>query len=391
MARPFRRTGVLHISLWAVACLIFFSTALSARAQNQPTLPTAERLQHVLETLRTDLQLPSLRAAIRNAHGAVDAACGLADIENGIALDTSIGMPGGSTGKSFVAATTMLLVEYEVLDLDDPISLYVAEQRWFKALPDANKITVRHLLSHTSGMTDHVADIDFGLSVLWRRLTGGLMRYQPAELIDMVVDDGLLFEPGTGYNYTDSGYLALGQVIESAMSMRYYEMLDEMILEPHQLAARPQISAHMENVSVGYVDSSLLMSIAGWSGRNMEDGVMVLDPSTEWTGGGLVTTPAVLAAFYHKLSNGEIVSPESYQLMIQAGHRDPQQPSHYGLGLFVSESSIGHGGWFPGYRTDARHFPWENLTIAVQTNTDAEFPMSQITKALYELVMETSP
>ena len=208
---------------------------------------------------------------------------------------------------------------------------------------------------------------------------------------EIVMNDGLLFEPGTGYNYTDSGYLALGQVIESAMSMRYYEMLDEMILEPHQLAARPQISAHMENVSVGYVDSSLLMSIAGWSGRNMEDGVMVLDPSTEWTGGGLVTTPAVLAAFYHKLSNGEIVSPESYQLMIQAGHRDPQQPSHYGLGLFVSESSIGHGGWFPGYRTDARHFPWENLTIAVQTNTDAEFPMSQITKALYELVMETSP
>lgn len=391
MTRPFRRTGVLRIAFWSVSCLIFFGTALSARAQDQPALPTAERLQHVLETLRADLQLPSLRAAIRNAHGAVDAACGLADVENGVPLDTSIGMPGGSTGKSFVAATTMLLVEQEVLDLDDPISLYVAEQRWFKALPDANRITVRHLLSHTSGMSDHVADIDFGLSVLWRRLTGGLMRYQPAELIDMVVDDGLLFAPGSGYNYTDSGYLALGQVIESAMSMRYYEMLDEMILEPHQLAARPQISAHMENVSVGYVDSSLLMSIAGWSGRNMEDGVMVLDPSTEWTGGGLVTTPAVLAAFYHKLSNGEILSPESYQLMIQAGHRDPQRSWHYGFGLFVSESSIGHGGWFPGYRTDARHFPTENLTIAVQTNTDTEFPMGQITEALYEQVMEASP
>ncbi|MBT3333029.1 MAG: beta-lactamase family protein [Alphaproteobacteria bacterium] len=82
-----------------------------------------EELRTLLENARAELKMPGLRAAVRLADGSiVRAAVGLADVEANIPLNDTIGMPGGSTGKTFVAALTMLLVEDGTLSLDDPAS-----------------------------------------------------------------------------------------------------------------------------------------------------------------------------------------------------------------------------------------------------------------------------
>ena len=168
-------------------------------------LPDHTLLTQTLEQLRSDNDLPSLSAAIRDDSGVVAVAVGLSDVELELPQSTLLGMPGGSTGKSFVAATTMRLVEEHAIELADPISLYVGQRAWYQALQGAQAITIEHLLTHTSGVPDHVDDFDFAWDLFWRRIQDRRALYQPHELIEFVLDDGLLFEPGTDYAYSDTG------------------------------------------------------------------------------------------------------------------------------------------------------------------------------------------
>lgn len=117
---------------------------------------------------------------------------------------------------------------------------------------------------------------------------------------------------------------------------------------------------------------------------------MKFDPSSEWTGGGLVTTPLMLVKFYGALANGQIVDPKSLTQMIEYGWQNPETPGfHYGFGLFIydSGSSFGHGGLWPGYRTHVTHFVPTGMTIAVQTNRDGRLDMEGLVALIATLAL----
>ena len=98
-------------------------------------------LTTLLEDARSKMDLPGLRAAVRLADASVvRAAVGLADVEANVPLDDVIAMPGGSTGKTFVAALTLLLVEDGTLSLDDPVSQYLGDLPWYDRLPNAGDL-----------------------------------------------------------------------------------------------------------------------------------------------------------------------------------------------------------------------------------------------------------
>ena len=112
---------------------------------------------------------------------------------------------------------------------------------------------------------------------------------------------------------------------------------------------------------------------------------MKIDPSSEWTGGGLVTNPTMLVKFYGALSEGRVVQPESLAQMIEGGWRNPAEPGwHYGFGLFVADdgTSYGHGGLWPGYRTQVTHYVDSGTTIAVQTNRDGRLDMEGLVERI---------
>ncbi len=105
---------------------------------------------------------------------------------------------------------------------------------------------------------------------------------------------------------------------------------------------------------------------------------MKLDPSSEWTGGGLTTNPTMLVEFFGALAEGRVVEPESLQLMVHEGWHDPDSPgSHYGFGLFVEDDgrSFGHGGLWSGYRTHVGHGVRSGVSIAVQSNRDGRMDL----------------
>ncbi len=355
---------------WFVVALLVFC---------QPVLGLDEaELAALLEEARAEMDLPGLRGAVRFADGSVvSAAVGLADIENALPLDGAVGMPGGSTGKTFVAALTMLLVEDGVLSLDDPAAKWLAGNDWFDELPNADSMRLRHLLSHSSGLGDYPGTVRYGLLSIWRALRDGGIHFEVEELIGFI-DRDPLFAPGGGFAYTDAGYLVLGRVIEAATGHDYFDLLDERILRPLELErVRPQDRSILPDIAPGYMAGA----------RNLrEDGSMKIDPSSEWTGGGLVTTPVMLASFFDALAEGRVVEPESLRLMLESGWRDPAAPdSHYGFGLFVYDGGgrFGHGGLWPGYRTEVMHYTASGVTVSVQTNRDGRLDLPGLLERIH--------
>ena len=337
------------------------------------------QLTDTLVKARSEMRMPGVRAAVRYPDGRmVLAATGLADVEEDIPLDNSIGIPGGSTGKTFVAALTMLLIEDGVLSLDDLASKWLGKTPWYKQLPNAGSIRVRHLLAHTSGLSDYPATGRFQRAMIWRVMRHGSARFEPEELIAFVDNKKAAFPAGEGYRYTDAGYLVLGCLIEAATSREYYDLLAERILIPMQLKqVRIADQSILPNIAMGYTLGSRVQK---------EDGRMKFDPASEWTGGGLVTTPAMLATFFGALAEGQIVKPATLTEMLNDGWQNPETPEeHYGLGVFVWDAgrSFGHSGLWPGYRSYVKHDIQTGITVAVQTNRDGLVDLEALVEKIH--------
>ena len=354
----------------AQSILIF--SAVTASAAMATTLDET-RLAALLEGARVEMKMPGLRAAVHLADGRIiRAATGLADKEAGTPLGNDIAMPGGSTGKTFVAALAMLLVEDGTLSLDDPASKWLGDRPWYARLPNPADIRVRHLLSHSAGISDYPGTFRYGLHSAWRAIRRGGIRFTPEELIGFAAGKKPLNPPGEGYRYTDIGYLVLGRLIESATGRTYYDLLTERILEPHGFE------------DIVLQDRSVLPITPGYTmgARNLrDDGTLKIDPSSEWTGGGLALTPTHLVRFHAALAAGEIVRPESLQQMLEGGWHNPATPGErYGYGLFVHDNGTAwsHGGLWPGYRTHVFHNAKTATTIAAQTNRDGRIDMAAV-------------
>lgn len=361
--------------------LLLMSVTASAHALDRVTLV------EFLETERAAHDMPGLRAAVRFADGSeVRAAVGLADLEAEIELDNTTPMPGGSTGKTFVAALVCLLVEDGLLSFDDPAGKWLGETSWYARLPNADSMRVRHLLSHSAGIKDYPDTMGFQAAHAWRALRRGSSHFTPEELIRFALNRRAPFDAGQGFDYTDTGYLVLGRLLEAAAGRSYYELLEERILTPLALDdVDPVDTSNPPGIPPGYLDG-------GWFGlsRNLDKkGRMKLDPASEWTGGGLNTTPTMLVRFYAALAEGRVVRPATFAEMVDGGYKDPDEPGyHYGFGLFVSgdAETIWHGGRWPGYRSRVFHHLPSGTSVAVQTNRDGNVDLPALMQRLAALL-----
>ncbi len=345
---------------------------------------TDVELISILDQVREEMDMPGVRAAVRFSDGRiVRGSVGLADQENDLPLDNDIGMPGGSTGKMFVATLVMLLVEDGIIGLDEPASKWLGHHAWFNKLPNADAILVRHLLSHSSGLGDYPGTFVFNRKMLWRAIRQGSAYFPPEELIGFVAGKTGRFLPGEGYSYTDSGYLVLGRLIEAATGESYYDLLQERILRAEQLnGVRPQNVAVLPDIAIGYMGGGRAVK---------KDGRMKYDPRSEWTGGGLVTNPTMLVEFVGALAEGKIVSSDSLALMINGGWHDPREKSwHYGFGMFVDadRKALLHGGRWSGYRSRVTHYIQSGITIAIQTNRDGGVDLAAVIRRIASTIRE---
>lgn len=257
----------------------------------------------------------------------------------------------GSITKQFTAAAILQLRAAGKLDIDRKLATYLP------AAPHAREVTLRQLLSHTSGLHEYFDDA----------LASRPIGYDA--LIARIADLPLDFPPGSRFSYSNTGYMLLGRVIETLSGETYHDYLEHKIFGPLGMTRTATMveEATLDNMAVGYRRRQGKLELApplnaGWAGA----------------AGMIVGTPDDLAKWDAALSGGKVVSAADYAEMTVPFKLTGGASADYGLGLFVDSAfdqpRIGHTGGALGYTTADEFFPKQGVRIIAFTNSGDDTP-----------------
>jgi CubicO group peptidase (beta-lactamase class C family) len=266
-------------------------------------------------------------------------------------IDTKLNL--GSMNKMFTATSIVQLAEKGVLSYQDPISKYVDESWLPKEITD--KVTIHHLLTHTSGLGSYFNDTYQKSS---RELFRNVDDFKP-----LVKGEKLAFEPGKRFQYSNTGMLLLGVVIEKATGQSYFEYVRKNIYGPAGMKNSDsyEMDYPVDNLAIGY--SPDWKSPYGWQ-NNLYKHVIKGGPA-----GGGFSTVGDLHRFARALQTGKLVKLESLPLMWKdyAG-------ANYGYGFTVVQGPngkvVGHSGGFDGINGNLDIFVDRGYIVAVLSNYD---------------------
>ena len=280
---------------------------------------------------------------------------GEANVELGVPVTPGTVFQSGSVGKQFTAVAVMLQVEEGKLLLDDSIAKY---------LPDApgswRPITIRHLLTHTSGIPDYTerpaGDSSEGIDL--RR------DYTEDELSKAAFRLPLEFEAGTRWSYSNTGYLLLGIIIHKVSGRFYGDVLKDRVFTPLGMKTARIISEEdiIPNRAAGYrlVNGEL---------RNQEWVAPTLNTTAD---GSLYLSVLDLIAWDRGLRTRAILTPESWSLIYAPVSLRSGKTYPYGFGWFLDESGgkpwYHHSGSWQGFETYISRYLGDDVTIIVLAN-----------------------
>ncbi|MFO7963703.1 MAG: serine hydrolase domain-containing protein [Desulfobacterales bacterium] len=357
------------------AILIFCAAMLAACAIHTPAADHASQFQTETDRVRVKFGFPGMTAAYVLEDGTVGtAASGLADVEASMPMTDNTRMLSASIGKSFVGALSISLAIEGRLSLDEPVSRWIGTFDWFQRLPNHESITLRHLLTHSAGILDHVHMDTFAeaFSKAWQE-TGN--PFPPERLVEFVLDEPALFPAGNGWAYSDTGYILAGLIIEAVIKRPCFDVIKERFLLPLRLLDTSSADHRdLKRLAPGYMrpDNTFRFPV-----KTLDTAKRLhWHPAVEWTGGGLVSTSRDLARWGAALFCGRVMAGDYLSELLSAVPVDPDSTEvTYGAGVAIySRGSFGpvygHAGWIPGYVSSLRHYPKYGVTIAFQINTD---------------------
>ncbi len=302
-------------------------------------------------------------------------AYGLADVEWEVPMTLDAQFEIGSQTKQFTAAAILKLRDEGKLSLDDEVEKWVPE---FDAR--GRKVTLRHLLSHTSGIADFMDTPEFAALMFDRRKTREdalplLSRYEP------------IFEPGEQQFYNNSGFWLLGLAVERASGIPYENYIESNFFEPLGMT-RSMYCNIMENVprrAHGYFARPMMLQ-RSWTTIH----------TWPFAAGSLCSTAGDLLKWIDALHGGRVLSPESTREMITPARLNDGTELRYGMGLQVGPDPmgtfyIGHGGRAPGYWTEAGLYPESDMAIVVLMNSVGDLDPQEVVAELAAEVLGVTP
>ena len=351
-----------------------------------------KELQLKLEDWHKAGKFPGATVGVALANGeSFGLAVGYSDRDAKLPMRANDRMLAGSTGKTFAAAVALQLVNEGKIDLNAKVSKYLGGEKWFPRLPNANDITVRQLMNHTSGLVRYEFKDQFT-----KDLTANPSKsWNPEELIAYLLDEKPPFEAGKGWDYSDTNYIVLGMIIERVTGRNFYDEAIRRLIKPHKLRDTiPQDRRTLKGVVQGYAGPN---NPFGGKDAMIADGKFAINPQFEWTGGGWATTSEDLARWAKIMYEGKAFDASLLPQMLD-GVSAPMlgRDAKYGLGVIIRNTPIGtaygHSGFFPGYMTEMMYFPDHRVAVAVQVNTsvgkDVGRPLGRV---LLELAGELIP
>jgi D-alanyl-D-alanine carboxypeptidase len=330
-----------------VLLLIFGNLPLVAAPRRRAVQPPP---QAIVTAARTTAEaalkagVPAIQVAV-SQHGRIiySEAFGFTDKESATPATPGSVMQIASLTKQFTAAGILLLAERGALTLDDRIEKFVPEFD-----PRGATITLRHLLSHTSGVAGSPPD---PYSTVTRAQAIAVMNAQP-----------LLFTPGSKWSYSNAGYKLLGYAIESITGKPFAEFVHTEFALPLGLNTGVCGTANLPQPN-GY---GLLQGT--WKR------VTAINTSASFAAGALCSTAGDLARWSHLVATGRVMLPESYATMTTPARLNDGTiaPFGYALGVYADtlhgHPVVWHDGIIDGFRSFLLHLSDQDIGIAVITN-----------------------
>ncbi len=304
--------------------------------------------QIVQEAIDTDVAA-AVAGVWVEGKGTWHTAQGLADIDNSVHVDIHSQFRVGSITKTFTAMVVLQLIDEGWLQLDDTVDQFRAD------VPNGDKITIKMLLNHSSGLAEYLNGVDADYGVL----TEPLYEWSPDEQLSMAFQQESYFEPGTGFAYSNTNYVLLGLIIESVSGRTASSMIQTRLIEPLQLYD----TFLAEGASVPET------CVRGYQVINEDLWVDVTETSASltWTAGAMISTLYDLKVWAQALGECTMISTAQCVEQYEAVPVDGM--NGYGLGISMQDGYIGHNGAVPGYNSEMRYWPDSKTTIIVLQNT----------------------
>ena len=319
---------------------------------------TADAVDDYLQRRMAREHIPGLSlVVIRNGQIVKAKGYGRASLELNVPARPDTVYDLASTTKPFVAAAVLLLVQDGKLSLDDRVSRFVENtpESW-------KEITLRHLLSHTAGIPDYLADLrrDFPNET------------PPEPIVKAAMEAPLNFPPGSKWAYSNTGYILLGMIVQKVSGESYDALLQRRVFGPLGMThtRRHTPDGVVPRRATGYL----------WYGGGFHNGEFLKFLMTNHGDRGLLSTALDLAKWDAALSSGRTLTPASTKLMwtpvirFDGGY---SYPFAYGLGWFIKSihghRQLSHPGGAPGTGAILSRYPDDDLTVILLANSSSAF------------------
>jgi D-alanyl-D-alanine carboxypeptidase len=322
----------------------------------------------VVEILKNSGAPSASVAVVRDGAIAYERAFGTARLDPALTATPGMRYSIGSISKQFAATAVLMLCEEGKLSLDDRLV------RWFPDLTRASEVTIRQLLSMTSGYQDFWPE-DYVMPMMLAPVT-------PREILDRWARKPLDFEPGTKYQYSNTNYVIVGLVVEKVSGVPLFEFLQQRVFRP----------LRMETVT----DTDRAALGPDEPGRYMRYALGPLRPAPKegvgwmYAAGELAMTAHDLAQWDISLIGRTLMSPASYRAMETEVLLADGAGTGYGLGVSVrlvdGHRRISHGGEVSGFTAENAVYPDDRFAVVVLTNLDATNASGQIATKIGSLI-----
>ena len=359
--------------IWNVVIIIVYAVGtLNAAAQTLPA-DLIDKIDKVAADALTRTGVPSASIAIvKDGQVVYTKAYGDGRLEPRTPATAEMRYSIGSISKQFTATAILLLQEQGKLSLDDKVGKFIPD------LTRANEVTIRQLLSHTSGYQDYWPQ-DYVMPMMLQPVTA-------QKIMDIWARKPLDFEPGTKWQYSNTNYVIAGVIVEKAGGKPLLQFLNEKVFAPLQMKSVTNIDQEKlgDSDPVGYLRYALgPLRPAPKEGRGWL-----------FAAGELAMTAQDLAKWDISIVDQKLLKPGSYQQFGTDVSLKNGLATHYGLGVDVGTEAghraLSHSGEVSGFTAQNIVFPDERVAIAVLTNQDAAGAAAAIAHGIVPLLFTTN-
>ena len=295
---------------------------------------------------------------------------GCANLEHGTPITPSSVFYIASVSKQFTAMSILVLVQQGKLSLDDDIRKHLSE------IPDfGSVITIRHLIHHTSGLRDY----EELLAMAGWRMDDVLTREHMLNMVSHQKE--LNFRPGDEYQYCNTGYCLLAEIVARVSGQSFREFTDANIFKPLGMT-NTQFHDDHERIVRNRADSYRPDGIKSF--KNAFNNASVVG------GGGMYSTVGDLAKWVNNFDHGRVGGPEVLKQMHEQGVLNDGKTNRYAFGLAIEDYKgmklVEHTGAFGGYRSEIIRVPDRKLAVILLCNTSA-INTSQLTRQVADIVL----